>query len=59
MKMMKNLWCISCLVAQTGVASLGGRYILPFLGGGRRREVLKLNSAFAILKLHLKNLLLL
>lgn len=55
MKTVKNLWCISSLVAQTGIASLGGRYILLFLGGGRR-EVLKLNSTFVMLKLHLKNI---
>lgn len=50
MKTMKNS-CISCQEAQTGSVGLGGKYVL-LLGGGRR-EVLKLNSIFVILKLHL------
>lgn len=55
MKMTKNFWCISSHVAQTGIASRGGRDILPLLGAGRR-EVLKWNSTFVMLKLHLENL---
>lgn len=51
----EGLVCISNLVAQDRITSLGDSDILLFLGVGRR-EVLTLNSTFVMLRLHLKKI---